>query len=250
MRRTSTNNQVKMTGRIGADPRRGLVSSLSYATVAVVSLAMALAGCSLPGRSEPIATPLPVGTSSASTANGSGVVIHDSLLASTIARIRSMSPAFDSAMVAVERSGMRVYIGTDIELRKQIPWGFQRIAEWQAITTTYPLTADGARGRPIEHAAVIVRLEPLREALLASTTSASDVNLIERHLERVLAHEIYGHLMPQLQLGLTAPIACDDPQSAETWYDACVMTRERHVVAELSLARITAASVALASGTR
>ena len=145
---------------------------------------------------------------------------------------------------------MRVYIGTDVELRKQIPWGLARIPDWQAITTTYPLTAEGARGRPIEHAAVIVRLEPLREALVDATTPPSDVNLIERHLERVLAHEIYGHLMPQLQLGMTAPIACDDPQSAETWYDACVMTRERHVVAELTLARNAALNVGLTTGMR
>jgi hypothetical protein len=206
-------------------------------------LAVASSGCGLSRRAEP--APLPIGSLASITGSGSGLVINDSLLARTIARIRTLSPAFDSAMVAVEHAGVPVYIGTDVELRKQIPWGFQRIAEWEAITTTYPLTPEGARGRPIEHAAVIVRLEPLREALLASSTSPNDISLIERHLERVLGHEIYGHLMPQLQLGLTAPIACDDPQSAETWYDACVMQRERHVVAELTLARsaLTVAAV-------
>jgi hypothetical protein len=200
-----------------------------------------------------MSAPLPLDAYAARTANisnvsnPSNVVISDSLLARTIARIRVQSPAFDSAMVAVERSGMTVFIGTDIELKKQIPSGLQRITEWQAVTTTYPLTPVGGRGRPIEHAAVIVRLEPLRAALLAASTSPADVVLIERYLERVLAHEIYGHLMPQLQLGRTAPIACDDPDSAETWYSACVMVRERHVVAELSLARTNAAVALVAS---
>ena len=227
---------ARATIRLARAPRRSH-------TAAALLLASGLAACGASGHAVPVPAPIPLEAST----TGSKVVISDTLLAKTIVRIRALSPAFDSAMVALVHSGITVFIGGDVELKKQIPKALQRMDEWQAVTTTYPLTPVGGRGRPIEHAAVIVRLEPLREALLAVSNSAADVALIERYLERVLAHEIYGHLMPQLQLGRTAPIACDDPDNAETWYSACVMVRERHVVAELSRARRSAASALVAS---
>ncbi len=170
------------------------------------------------------------------------IAIGDSVLEATVAKLRLLSPAFDSAIVAIEASGIPVVIGTEAQLRDQLPPGYQYVSGWQALTAVYPLTANASRGRPIEHVAVIVRLSSLHDALKSGATK-SDTTLFNRFIERVLAHEIYGHLMPQLALGKTAPIACDDPTSAANWYSACVMQRERHVMAELVKARGTYAAL-------
>ncbi len=170
------------------------------------------------------------------------IAIGDSLLAATVTKLRRLSPAFDSAIVAIETSGIPVVIGTAAQLRDQLPPGYRYVGGWQALTAVYPLTSNGERGRPIEHVAVIVRLSQLRTAMKTGTTKA-DSALFDRFVERVVAHEIYGHLMPQLALGKTAPIACDDPTSAANWFSACVMQRERHVMAQLAEARGTYASL-------
>ncbi|MDE3153182.1 MAG: hypothetical protein KGL93_13120 [Gemmatimonadota bacterium] len=170
------------------------------------------------------------------------IAIGDSLLAATVTRLRRMSPSFDSAITAIEQSGIPVVIGTESQLRSQLPPGYGYVNGWQALTAVYPLTPNGARGKPIDHFAVIVRMGDLRAALAASTTHA-DSSLFNRYVERVLAHEIYGHLLPQLELGKTAPIACDDPTSGADWYSACVMQRERRVMAQLVTARGTYATL-------
>ena len=170
------------------------------------------------------------------------IAIGDSLLRATVVRLRRLSPSFDSAIVAIENSGIPVVIGTAEQLKDETPPGYRHVDGWQALTAIYPLTADGARRKPINHFAVIVRLRDLRQALAGANTPEDSARL-SRYVERVVAHEIYGHLMPQLQLGKTAPVACADPTSGADWYTACVMQRERRVMAQLVEARGTYASL-------
>lgn len=170
------------------------------------------------------------------------IAIGDSMLRATVVRLRRLSPSFDSAIVVIENSGIPVVIGTAEQLKDETPPGYRHVDGWQALTAIYPLTADGARGKPINHFAVIVRLSDLRKALAGANTSEDSARL-SRYVERVVAHEIYGHLMPQLQLGKTAPVACADPTSGADWYTACVMRRERRVMAQLVESRGTYASL-------
>ncbi|HVZ78583.1 MAG TPA: hypothetical protein VG818_11435 [Gemmatimonadaceae bacterium] len=231
---TSLNCSTSITrSRRPAHPARMLRS------VYAVLFACTTGACASMPVAAPATASLRLVPPASRTATAAQITITDSILATTIHRMRMLSPSFDSAMVAVEHAGIPVSIGTAQQLPGDIPLGYRMISEWQAITTTFPLTSEHARGRPIERAAVVVRLQPLHDALLGAGSDASDSTLFAQHLERVLAHEIYGHLMPQLKLGLTAPIACDDPQSAAEWYDACVMKRERVVVGQLTMARGT-----------
>jgi hypothetical protein len=170
------------------------------------------------------------------------IAIGDSLLSATVSRLRRLSPSFDSAIVAIEQSGIPVVIGTAEQLKDQMPPGYRYVKGWQAVTAIYPLTPTNAPGKPIDHFSVIVRLTDLRAALQTAATP-EDSALFNRYVERVVAHEIYGHLIPQLKLGKTAPIACDDPTSGVDWYSACVMQRERHVMAQLVEARGTYAEL-------
>jgi hypothetical protein len=173
----------------------------------------------------------------------SNIAIGDSAIAATVVLMRQQSPSFDSAMTALERSGIPTVIGTARQLQDQLPPGYRYVRGWQALTAFYPLTPTNAPGRRIEHIAVIVRLSDLRSALRTAGSTAADTAMFTRYLERVIGHEIYGHLMPQIKFGRTAPIVCDDPTSGEDWYTACVMRRERRVVAQLSQAQGTYASI-------
>ena len=254
-------NQYRAAGEVRTvrerRPLRSVRKVATWMSVAVLASTAACASLPVGGASFSSArysALAPAGVSFASSSSGSpavarrsslyapNIAIGDSLLTATVSKLRRLSPAFDSAIVAIEASGIPVVIGTEAQLRDQLPPGYRYVGGWQALTAVYPLTSNGARGRPIEHVAVIVRLSQLRTAMKTGTTKADSV-LFDRFVERVVAHEIYGHLMPQLALGKTAPIACDDPTSAANWFTACVMQRERHVMAQLAEARGTYATL-------
>jgi hypothetical protein len=231
-------------------PVRLALQFARWSTVAVLGLSTACASVQIGGPSFgaarfsnlPAAGSAFASTRPAASLYAPNIAIGDPLLAATVTRLRKLSPAFDSAMAAVEASGIPVVIGTAEQLRDQLPPGYRYVGGWQALTAVYPLTPNGDRGKPIEHVAVIVRLSELRAAMNGYATEA-DSATFDHFVERVVAHEIYGHLMPQLRLGKTAPIACDDPTSSADWYTACVMQRERHVMAQLSSARGTFATL-------
>jgi len=216
---------VAMLAACSSLQSRASVDGVRYSSVAPVN------------PSAAFAAHLAANTLAESPLYARNIAIGDSTIAATIVRLRRYSPAFDSAMVAIERSGIPVVIGTARQLRDQLPPGYGHVNGWQALTAFYPLTPTNAPGRRIEHIAVIVRLSSLASAMQAHGRTPQDTLLYDRYLERVLGHEIYGHLMPQLQMGRTAPIVCDDPTSGATWYSACVMQRERLVMAQVSAAQ-------------
>lgn len=234
------------TGPIRARALRVVASAVAAWTLAACVPLPVISGGSAPMRYEQLAASAPAASFGAHLASNTlarsplyapNIAIGDSTLAATIIRMRAESPAFDSAMTALERSGIPTVIGTARQLTDQVPPGYRYVSGWQALTAFYPLTPNNAPGRRIEHIAVIVRLSGLQAALRQPGSTSADTAMYTRYLERVIGHEIYGHLMPQLQLGRTAPIACDDPTSGADWYTACVMRRERIVVAQIARAQ-------------
>lgn len=243
---------VISTGHPGMGPSTGAWRSRVFGVLAATVTACLAAACSslpmphtglAPMRYSELPPAMSFGARVASNTLAQSplyapnIAIGDSVLAATIVRMRVQSPAFDSAMTALERSGIPTVIGTSRQLRAQLPPGYRYVRGWQALTAFYPLTPNDAPGRRIEHIAVIVRLSDLESALHLAGSTPADTVMFSRYLERVIGHEIYGHLMPQLALGRTAPIACDDPTSGADWYTACVMRRERTVMAQLTEAR-------------
>lgn len=61
-------------------------------------------------------------------------------------------------------------------------------------------------------------------------------------LERVLAHEVYGHAVPYLEAGHVSG-RCADPAPAAPAFDACAIRRENTIRAELRLGRRTDAGL-------
>lgn len=245
--RAPTPRSTRAAGR--ATGRAARTIGLAIAAVTLAACSTLQSGASFGGTryaslapvspSATFATRLAGNTLAASPLYARNIAIGDSTLAATIVRLRRYSPAFDSAMVAIERSGIPVVIGTARQLRDELPPGYGHVSGWQALTAFYPLTPTNAPGRRIEHIAVIVRVSALAAAMRDAGRTPEDTVLYNRYLERVLGHEIYGHLMPQLEMGRTAPIVCDDPTSGADWYSACVMQRERVVMAQVSAARGT-----------
>ena len=262
LHRSSDNLQgVISTGHPGMGPTTGGVRRRAVRGLGAVAAGWVLAACAslpiagqgaAPLRYSAAAAPDGQASFSARVASNtlaesplyaSNIAIGDSAIAATVLLMRQESPSFDSAMTALEQSGIPTVIGTARQLRDQLPPGYRYVRGWQALTAFYPLTPTNAPGRRIEHIAVVVRLSDLRSALRAAGSTAADTAMFTRYLERVIGHEIYGHLMPQIKFGRTAPIVCDDPTSGEDWYTACVMRRERRVVAQLSQAQGTYASI-------
>lgn len=82
---------------------------------------------------------------------------------------------------------------------------------------------------------VVVNL-PLLEALHERRGSLPAE--VEADLDRLLAHEIYGHALPLLSAGHVSG-RCPDPAPGQRATDACAVQRENVIRAELSLGRRT-----------
>jgi hypothetical protein len=80
----------------------------------------------------------------------------------------------------------------------------------------------------------------------------STLSELHADLDRVLAHEVFGHALPYLIEGNVSG-RCADPTSGERPEDSCAIRRENVIRAELGLGRRTDAGLyglALARGSR
>lgn len=82
---------------------------------------------------------------------------------------------------------------------------------------------------------VIVNVERLREL---HDRRGSLIGEFEADLDRVLAHEVYGHAVPYLAAGHLSA-RCPDPVPGQQATDACAIRRENAIRAELKLGRRT-----------
>lgn len=86
---------------------------------------------------------------------------------------------------------------------------------------------------------VVINL-PLLEA--AHEQRGSLPGEMQDDLDRVVAHEVYGHALPYLQAGTLAG-RCADPAPGQRAAEACAIQRENIVRAELGLSRRTDAGL-------
>jgi hypothetical protein len=89
-----------------------------------------------------------------------------------------------------------------------------------------PIADDWSR---VDTVIVVVNL-PLLDRLYSDATPA-DLNA---DLDRILAHEIYGHAIPYLLAGHLSG-KCADPQPKQKATEACAIKRENEVRSELRL---------------
>jgi hypothetical protein len=120
--------------------------------------------------------------------------------------------------VVVERSGHRFPFDEDV------------LAEVSPVTGS-----DGA----VQQVMVVVNLPLIESAHRRRLATMSEVHA---DLDRVVAHEVYGHALPYLIAGDLSG-HCPDPAEGQRAVESCAIARENVIRAELRLGRRTDAGV-------
>lgn len=143
-------------------------------------------------------------------------------------RLHARSVAWRNALAQVEKLGRKAVVVTPKNVRVKDPRnGKLSSFDRDVLAEVQPLAEFETR----VDAVVVVINVPLLERMLASTDTVGD---FEDDLDRVVAHEVYGHAIPYLLAGDLSG-KCADPLPGERPEDACAIKRENEIRAELRL---------------
>lgn len=159
-------------------------------------------------------------------------IADNPVLKASVDRLSAGSAAWRGAVDAVRNTGRRVIIVTPNQVRmieegngEPKPFDESVLAEVQPI-------ADASQR--VEVVVVVINLTRL-EDLQRRAATVSD---FESDLDRILAHEVYGHAVPYLLAGHLSG-KCADPVAGQRASDACAIQRENEVRGQLGLGRRT-----------
>lgn len=155
------------------------------------------------------------------------LVVEHPILANSASRLYAGSPLWRKAVHEVADTGRRVIVVTPdkVVVRDPIsgrdtPFDVDQIAEVQ------PMADEWSR---VETVVVVINM-PLIEKLYSDATMKD----LEADLDRILAHEVYGHAMPYVLAGHLSG-KCADPLPGQRATDACAIKRENAIRGELRL---------------
>jgi hypothetical protein len=155
------------------------------------------------------------------------LIVDNPVLASSLARLYSRSPRWRDALHAVANTGRRVVVVTPDKVRvRDEDGGGETPFDPDVLAEVQPIADDWSR---VETVIVVVNL-PLLDTLYSDATTAD----LEADLDRILAHEIYGHAIPYLLAGHLSG-KCADPLPKQRATDACAIKRENEIRGELRL---------------
>ena len=161
------------------------------------------------------------------SSGGGPIVAQSSELTASLQRLHSGSAAWRDAVAALTATGRRAIVVTPDRVRVRDPKGRgERPFDEDLLAEVQPLADDEARVQ------VVVELvnEPLLDEMHSSGVRAE----FEKDLDRILAHEVYGHAIPYLLAGSLSG-RCPDPAPGQRATDACAIQRENQIRAELRL---------------
>lgn len=177
-----------------------------------------------------LATVLPVRVAAQepSLAPGGGPILaQSSELTASLQRLHSGSAAWRDALAALAATGRRAIVVTPDRVRVRDPKGkSERPFDEDILAEVQPLADDDAR---VDLVVVVVNV-PLLDEMHARGVRAE----FERDLDRILAHEVYGHAIPYLLAGSLAG-RCADPAPGQRATEACAIQRENQIRTELRL---------------
>jgi len=164
----------------------------------------------------------------ATSASASGPILADHpVLAASLARISLRSATWRSALDAVENTRRRVVIVTpDLVRMRDAGDGQESPFDPDVIAEVQPLPDDWSR---VNTVVVVINL-PLLDKLYSDATAAD----FEADLDRILAHEVYGHAIPYLLAGHLSG-KCADPLPGQRATESCAIKRENVIRNELRL---------------
>jgi len=141
------------------------------------------------------------------------------VLAASIERLAAESPSFRDALRAVSATGRRAVVIT--------PDRFDGVFDAATLAQAEPVASDQSR---VDYVLVVVNLE-LLQRLSGLPMTAVD---FEDDVDRILAHEVYGHAVPYLLAG-TLTAKCADPAIGQSASASCAVQRENIIRREMRL---------------
>ena len=155
---------------------------------------------------------------SAQQEGDTSIGVWNPVLAASIERLATESRSWREAVDAVSRTGRRAVIVTSDQVRG---------ADAGALAQVEPVS--DAAGR-VDLVVVMVNLD-LMQRLSRLPVTAVD---FEDDLDRILAHEVYGHAIPFLLAGHLSG-KCADPVAGQSAIASCVIQRENVIRKEIGL---------------
>lgn len=162
------------------------------------------------------AAPLPVWAQAAS--DGPLEISHP-VIASSIQRLTEGSASWRDALAAVAARGRRAMVVTPDRIKTPI--------DADTLAQVFPIADEQAR---VESVLVVINLE-LLQRLSGLPVTAID---FEDDVDRIIAHEVYGHAIPFLLSGSLAG-KCADPAVGQSAVASCVIQRENVIRREMRL---------------
>lgn len=167
----------------------------------------------------------PISVFAQETASGPFLAAHP-VLAASLQRMQSGSAAWREALDAVTATGRRVIVVTpDMVNVRAIDGAYDFDSE--SLAGAQPVVDDQSR---VDTVIVVVNL-PLMQRISGLPMASVD---FEEDVDRILAHEVYGHAVPFLLAGSLAG-KCADPDRGQRATDACAIKRENVIRKELKL---------------
>ena len=155
---------------------------------------------------------------SAQGKSGGPISVWNPIIAASVERLSAESRSWRDALDAVAATGRRAVITTSDTVKG---------ADLTALAQVEPIVDDDSR---VDTVVVIVNLDLLRK-LSRLPVDATD---FEDDLDRILAHEVYGHAIPFLLAGSMSG-KCADPVVGQSAIAACAIQRENIIRREMQL---------------
>lgn len=194
--------------------------------VSLLVIAVILAGAPLSARAKAPAKKNPQITDST-------VITTDSAaLSESLDRLFAGSAAWRDALDAVNRTGRRIYVVTPERIRMIDPrTGRPRSFDTDTLAEVIPLPNDDLR---VDVVVVVVNVWLLERMHREQGLIVE----LEGDLDRILAHEVFGHAVPYLIAGHMSG-RCPDPLPDQQAVESCAIQRENRVRAEMGFGHRT-----------
>lgn len=141
------------------------------------------------------------------------------VLAASVERLAAESPSWREAIKALTATGRRAVLIT--------PDKFDGVFEADTLAQAEPIVTDQSR---VDVMLVVVNLELLQKLSGLQMTAVD----FEDDVDRILAHEVYGHAVPVLLAGSVAA-KCGDPAAGQSAIASCAVQRENVIRREMRL---------------
>ena len=155
------------------------------------------------------------------------IVVRHPVLAASLERLSAESPSWRKAVETVSQSGRRILVSLPDQIKIPDGKGGFMPSDPAVLAEVHPLSEDDAR---VETVIVVVNLD-LLQALSRLPVGAAD---FEDDVDRIMAHEVYGHAIPILLAGNMSG-NCADPAIGQSAQAACAIQRENVIRREMRL---------------